>query len=624
MAINRYTQQQNAQYNPLSMQELAFAPQFLRQRHDETMAANQMLQEQLGAYNVHPDFNDPASRLIDPIQQNITSLSEDLANKGINESGAVNRLMKLSGQQKELFSPRGGIGQLQARTQQFQEAQKQLQDFFKDTPQIAQYKLRQANIGDAKINPDTGKLELGDMSIPNYVRHIPDEEIMETLNTAVKGLKPSDLASYGIQSTGSLGEFNDLFNVDMVKGVTPDRIADLLGSLVGPEIQQSITQYGETMGYTPEESLGMFQNRLVDMANASAYTDRDRRYFNVLDQRGVQKLKEDVPSIPFIVPGGSFESPLSKIFGDVKIDKDDSPYLGKSIDPKYWEERGYNVINNQDGFVVYDTSSPFGRNVPIYSHSNEETAKYNKDTQRFLEYKNAIPELRNLSNKEAKERIDKYSENLQTQYSNTINPGNKRILEQLNEAVLGSGGDVSNRRVLGQQGGSGDFLEVLDNLGYSDYEEFEKSGPQIHGYRMIPGQGIFYEAKVKDKNNDNVPSSIFIQADPVIENSFEKSSAISNAIVSGVITDTAFEENGWDRESGEPIKRYTTVINNPGTNKEPIVIESSELLNQEDVLGLSAKQIIDKYGEDNIQIRSIKDIIQEEADLVNENLRKQF
>ena len=306
--INRYTNQAIAQYNPMSMNELSFAPSYLREKHDLTEAALGELDEKSKLFgDILDQYGDPATQLAKPLQDDIVNLASSLSKQGVKRSNAIPEAMKLKSKYASLYGPQGDIGKLQSATAEYRNEVKRIQEQFKDSPELARGALARLNARQAQVND--GRLELGDMSSPQLYRHIKDEDIMKQLDSAANSLKPSDLATLGITSRANIGNFTDLLTLSSQKGVTPDRLLQVMQSNISPEIRNSILQYAELVQNIPRDATvdlptdneggtmkveaGMvdFYDRMQRNAIAKAYTNTDYKTVTTKDDLGLERAK---------------------------------------------------------------------------------------------------------------------------------------------------------------------------------------------------------------------------------------------------------------------------------------------------------------------------------------------
>ncbi len=291
MVINRFTQPVVSRVNPISFEQASFFPLMQRQRHDEAMQSNALMQSALGNVDVLPDYLEEINNLVNPLQQDLNQVSEQLAKEGVSKSNATQKLMDLSAKQARLFSPTGDIGRLQQATQQFRTAQQELKDFFKETPEIANFKLQQ--MAPASVSRDAnGNLVIGNINTPGYVKHIPEAEILDRLNDAISKLKPSDLKRYGISKEFDFNDFDSLWSKGTEVGVSPQQIQTLLNSLMSQEEAASIQQYGQLYGLSGEDSMKIFGQRLQGLAAANAYSRLEEKNFQTTDDLRLHLAKQ--------------------------------------------------------------------------------------------------------------------------------------------------------------------------------------------------------------------------------------------------------------------------------------------------------------------------------------------
>jgi hypothetical protein len=312
MVVNRYTQAPVAVYNPMSMQELAFAPTFLRQRHDQAAQALSDLGIQSSQYDVLDQYAPVANQLVTPLQEQ--------------RSNAIPQAMKLKSEYANMFGAQGGIGQLQNRTAQYRQQAQAIDTFFKDAPELAQYMKARLNPGEAVLQD--GRLQLGQIGTPTYVKDIPESEILKTLNTAAAGLKESDLGDFGLQGVVGVGDFDKIVTLASGKGVTAQRAMNLIQNLVGQDQWNSLYQRGAMMGLTPEETKKNFVVKLKGIATENAVLNVNRDRYKVTDEVSLAKAKKEAE----LIGDQSYEyDPYTKVIEPAMLD--DSYFKPNYISP---------------------------------------------------------------------------------------------------------------------------------------------------------------------------------------------------------------------------------------------------------------------------------------------------
>lgn len=506
MQINRYTQGPVARYNPMSMNELAFAPSILRQRHDEAQESVGLLESEFGNYDVLDNYLGTAEELVNPLRQNAQQLAEDLATQGINRSQGTGRAMKLAAEYKNTFGPTGGIGQLQSATKSYRAQQQAINEFFKDSPELARYKSSQLRPGEASLVD--GKLQIGESSTPNYVKDIPQAEILDRLDKAASSLKASDFGDYGIEGVKKLNGFTDLITLASGEGVNAQRANDLMNSLLSTEERASLAQRGELYGLTPEESINQFKNQLVGVANSRAYEKVNRSRIQLKDDAGIANLKN--MSRLTTSPGPLISRDMDDVLKDNGLKFDDKgeniveakttgqefrgfldkmsvgPFAGWKIINQGLDELGI-LIKNADLAVYASNPQLFASKIAERANSEylkEEMVKANKEnikkdmTQSVAAFKDAYPEFAGVSNKDAYAAVSEARNAFSQLYSDVVAPEDADFT-YINRQVLGGPnqtGDFERRQIFvgDQKIGTGD--QFYKQLGYKNFQEFKENG----------------------------------------------------------------------------------------------------------------------------------------------------
>jgi hypothetical protein len=541
MQINRYTQPtQWAQYNPMSFQELAFAPTFLRQRHDAAQQGLADLDQASNEYDVLDQFGTVANQAVQPFQKSISELAEQLASQGVQRSQAIPQAMKLKSEYQKLFGQQGAIGQLQGRTQEIRAKQKEIQEFFKDSPELAQYKLSQLAPGEAEIVD--GKLKIGESKIPNYVKDIPQSEILDRLDKAASTLKSSDFGDFGIEKVGRLNNFTELVTLASGKGVTAVRANKLMESLLSNEEKASIVQRGELYGLNPEESIEQFKNQLKGIANNRSFVDIDRSRIQLKDDAGIAKMKS--MSRLTTSPGPRISRDMVDILKSNGLEFDAKgenivesktagqkfrgfldnmsvgPFAGWKIINQGLDELG-TIIKNAD-LAIY-SGNPALFSLKLTERINSEQIKENlikantealiKDTKESVAaFKQAYPEMANLSNKDAYGVVTEARQMFSELYSDVIAPKDADFT-YINRQILGGPnqtGDFERRQVFVGDQKIGTGTEFYKQLGYKNFTEFKEKGqpsmePAITFGAKTPAAFIM---NAIDSNGDPVSATV--------------------------------------------------------------------------------------------------------------------
>jgi hypothetical protein len=564
--INRYSNQAVAAYNPMSMQELAFAPTFLRQRHDQAAEALSQLDVQSGQYDVLNQYQPIANQLVDPLQKEIQSLAEKLATEGINRSQAVPQAMKLKSQYSNMFGQAGGIGQLQNATKQYRTQAQQIQEFFKDAPELANYTLSRMTPGQAQLQD--GKLTLGQMNNPNYVKDIPESEILKDLNTAASQLKDTDLGDYGLQGKVDVNNFDSIVTLASGKGVSAQRAMDLIQNLVGQDQWNSLQQRGAMLGLTPEETRDTFLNKLKGVAQSNARLTIDRDRYKVTDELELESAKQAKIKNAYdglYTSGDRKTLPTNNPFENLEFTEDGN-FVAKPVN-----------ISNQ---IIQgaDPLAPGNRRI-----NQDALIDYNKRAQQAnLKFKNITtntPSLSNLKPEKAKEVISSYYNNLNEQFSGRANFD--KNLDKINNTFKGN---LASSTFMTKNGEVLNFKDLAETLGMTE-------GELLKGYQG--GTGI----EIDPVLGATLPIQVIDKKERVVT-LYQQLDAESQAIVADtqkVLQHLHNEARSAEIESqplgnGEYLNTY--VIND--FVNEPIVIKTTANLMPQDLkefTGKSANEI---------------------------------
>jgi hypothetical protein len=621
--INRYVQPtQWAAYNPMSLNELAFAPTFLRQRHDQAAQALSDLGIQSSQYDVLDQYGAVANQLVTPLQEQISSLSENLAKQGIQRSNAIPQAMKLKSEYANMFGAQGGIGQLQNRTAQYRQQAQAIDTFFKDAPELAQYMKARLNPGEAVLQD--GRLQLGQIGTPTYVKDIPESEILKTLNTAAAGLKESDLGDFGLQGVVGVGDFDKIVTLASGKGVTAQRAMNLIQNLVGQDQWNSLYQRGSLMGLSPEQTQLQFLDKLKGIATSNATKNIDRDRIKITDEMALYRAKQEEDAIPFIADGSRINVDVINPFSGLVLSGNNiSNEESQKQDQSYWKEKGFNVIADAGGGFKVFTKGGDNTN-PIYDSKNSNSSTYNQRIEAFKKTKANNPELANLSDKEALEKINSYFTNLTQQYGKVekISLNNPNFVE----ATLARG---LNSSVFTAEGKQANLTDLLKESGYTDYNDYiAKNKNAYQGYRKFgPNGKIVHEFVLSDG------SPFFIEGEDNIKNISQETSEFNQMIIGGNTV-----SNFGDAVIQTPDNKFVPVkevkINPIATGSEPYslkLVPKDSRVNLDNTLrsrlaGKTPKQAQEVlsslgYSPTEYKIESLSEINRQENDLINSTLK---
>jgi hypothetical protein len=519
--INRYSSPSVAMYNPLSMQELAFAPTFLRQRHDQAAQALSDLGIQSNQYDVLDQYGTVANQLVTPLQEQISSLSENLAKQGIQRSNAIPQAMKLKSEYANMFGASGGIGQLQNATKQYRAQAEEIKKFFEKNPELARGAISELRPGEATLKD--GRLQLGQSQTPNYVRHYDAKEINDILNNQVDNIKDTLLKDYGFQNVGNISTVQDVYMQGQKEGRTFEEVDAILRAQLSPEIIRSAQQYGkyalgdaelgEKLLY--QQIRGAAVGRASEKMNTSysVVTNEDRKYNreNLISNWAYDSL-----------PGVATELDPST----QKIYKDASVYEKVLNNMSTYTETGRDgklkvrVDGNGNPLSKGDVSK-LGQNASVKL----------VDFVDFESIKNSSDRFKNMSTKDFVNLYSNYITDVNKNFDKAVVPVGENM-SWLQERVVGNKGKeglISLRQIRTPEGGSENFNTLLKQAGYSDLTDFyENSGASVKGYSPSTGS---YAVTYRDSGGK--PKTFYIEADSALKSATVNTMQMSALAKSG-------------------------------------------------------------------------------------------
>jgi len=584
MIVNRYTAPvQWAQYNPMSMQELAYAPQFLRQRHDMAQQGLADLEQASNEYDVLDQYSPIAGELVQPFQQSVQGLAEQLASQGVNRSQAIPQAMKLKSQYQQLFGQQGAIGQLQARTQQYREQAKQIQDFFKNNPELARGALRELQAGEAKVGPD-GRLQLGEMGTPNYVRHYDAKEVNDILNSQIDNIKDTLIKDFGFSRAGSISSIQDVYVQGQEMGRSFEDVTNILMSQLSPEIINSARQYGRYVIGDEAAGVANLMQQIQGAALGRARTERNTRY-NVFTNEDRKSALANLSGMDTLqLPGARLETlgetPFSNLVyqNNRIVSKDKNSMSSKINDPaeitkyNYYNEQGQPVEATMAVQYVpgsgpgapgfYKVKPGFRREVIGTDVANIE--------REFLQLKESNPVLRNMSNEKALKHVQDYYKNLgQTFATQDVFKTNMDFVR------TSLRNNAQNADFIDTKGRTLNLSQLASDMGMTQDELVKAFEPSGTGIR--PQIGAVVEGSVTNKRGERVP--IFMKPDRRTDTIASTATDIVNHLYNGGGTGEVITKY-IDPKTGEAVAGVRTYIVNDYQG-DPVVIFTGAQLTPE-------------------------------------------
>jgi hypothetical protein len=613
MVVNRYTQAPVAVYNPMSMQELAFAPTFLRQRHDQAAQALSDLGIQSSQYDVLDQYAPVANQLVTPLQEQISGLSENLAKQGIQRSNAIPQAMKLKSEYANMFGAQGGIGQLQARTKQYRSRAEELKKQYEDNPLLQRYALSQLQPGE--VNLQEGKLQLGNFRDAQMVRNIAEEDILDRLNDAASKLKPSDISRTGIQFTGQLGSFNDLYSIAQKQGVSAERVNNLVASLLSKEELLSIGQLARATGEDPEIALKKFLDKAQGIASSNVSQTTSYRDFNIENEAG-KALMTNTGLDALQLPGARMEVQAANSFMNAKYENGKLT-IGEKIsnDPsgimnaKFYDSQGREVTSKEAVQSYRPSSSQSETMIPVlkpgYKRVTQTEQVNQKIESEFLQLKQSNPVLRNMSNEKALEHVQNYYKNLGQVFSSQ--DVFKTNFEFVKSSLTGA---MPVSTFINTKGQQKNLSQLADEYGMTEDEIVKSFTPTGVGIR--PNIGTVVEGSIVDQNGKKV--NIFMEPDQRSKALGSTANSILTHIYNGGDTGEVMTPY-VDSKTGEALVGVRTFIIND-YNGEPLVLSTtSDQINQKVLESMaqnkSKAQIQNMFEKGAAKVQTLGEVINE-------------
>ena len=564
----RYYRQNIAQYNPLSMEEQMFAPMQMRQRHDMMDQQSSALQTSLGEYNALSQDQEFVQNAINPIEQKISELAADLAKNGFDHSKS-SALAKLQQEKSKLWSQHGDVGMAQSRHAQFKEESERLRKQYEKNPELANWAINQMAGSKGLTRDESGNIINRGLNTPHMVRHYDAKEVNDILSSQLGSIKATLLNRYGFKNVGSISSIQDVYKTGMEEGRTVEEVEDILLAQLSPEIMASAAQYGNIMMGDPQAGKQMLLQQIRGAAyggahtklteNYSVYTNEDRKFARDQTAKDMQSL---------ILPGARLETSVNEgILKDLKVDGRGNIQSTRqaAIGKAYYEDSKGNKVTEKEATDIILT--PDGqRRVPKkgYKLVDTEAATTSDNVKQFQVLKNASPALRNLSDKEALQKMKDHYKTMSQTFSHV--DVFKTNFDFIKESLVNN---MPNGTFMNDKGAIQNFRDMTRDLGLTEDEVMKSFKPSGTGVR--PDIGAVVEGTVLNKKGERVP--IFMQAD-MASNSYVKTatSVVDHLMKNG--TTGKIHTQYTDPETGRSvIGNELYMINNFDGN--PLIIETT-------------------------------------------------
>ena len=178
-------------------------------------------------------------------QQDVKAQLAEIAKTG-NVNAYMEGLNQAQNQIKRLYSPGGAADVLQQRLAQKEARDKQLDEFYKDNPKLANYYKQVTPYNKVGYNAQTGEYNPVN-SFGNIKPHIQEKDINAWFNTNLDNVKDSLLQS-GV-SKSKLDSITSLTDFWQLEGVPKEKLIGVFATLFPKEFQDSLYQEEQANKY---------------------------------------------------------------------------------------------------------------------------------------------------------------------------------------------------------------------------------------------------------------------------------------------------------------------------------------------------------------------------------------
>lgn len=597
---NRYYQQNIAQYNPLSMEEMLFTPTIMRSMHDQLDQGYATTETELGQYNSLTQDQEFAQSAIDPVRQELSQMADSLSKEGFNRNKMSN-FRKLRATKEKLFGQDGEVGLAQAKFDQFQTKAAELKEQFKDQPGIANYYINQLMQSPGLTRDELGNITGKDLNQINPVRHYDAKEINDLIDSQLGNIKAS-LSSLGMENVGSIGSIQDVWKQGTIEGIKAEDIENILKAQISPEVLASAKQYGRVNYGDEEEGVKSLHNQILGAAAGAGYSKVNEKY-NIVTNEDLKYNRDQIENIPqfYSNNGSRIEMNAINPFGDIKFNSMTGDIITKPNE---------GVLSSGD----YEYISGTGMSTKKRKDGQLGTSEYDTNVKNFLEFKNNDPVLSKMSNKKAWEHVSNNISN----YTQAYGKVNKTALNNTNyvKTILSSS---MNSGVYTTNGEMGDLQKIIEDAGYKDYNEFiDKNKGAYQGYRKMGPQGTPVHEFVMSNGE-----SFFVESEDNIKALSQTSTKINTMVLNGELS-SDFEPAVMKTDDGY-IQTQEVIINPTlSTGEQPYVLNIVPKDDRVDFNDLILSQIkgmpesnVIKLLENNYGLKEGEDFVIENADQVN-------
>lgn len=559
----RFYKQNIAQYNPLSFEEMLFAPSLMRKQHDALDASLAETQTALGNYNVLSQDQDFVNQAVDPVSQELTGMAEQLAKQGFSQQN-MSQFRKLASQKNKLFSPTGEVGIAQSRLAAFQTKVKELKETYKDNPEIANYYINQLTKSPGLMRDEQGNLVNQSLASINNVRHYDAKQISDMLNSQIDNIKDTLIKDYGFGKTGSISSIQDVYREAQLTGRSAEEVNKILLAQVSPEVVRSAQQYGlVTMG-SAEAGVQSLMNQVAGAAQGRASMNLDSNYQIVTNEDRKFDRDQKVANAykGLYTDSSRLELPTLNPFADLTFK--DGQLTSKSGNSAALSSGKYSYISGTGATTKEKSASE---------------QKVQESNLLFKKIKQNNPTLSGMSDEEAYKTINNYYTNISQNYMGRANFD--KNIDVINQTLKGN---LLNSTFMTSNGQVINFSELAETLGMTE-DEVITNFKGTSGVELNPVIGASAPITLTDKSGKAI--QLYQQLDKESQSIVGETQKVLQHLYSNA---NSAEINSQPLGNGNYLNTY--VIND--FVNEPVVIKTTANLSPKDLkefTGQSAQAI---------------------------------
>lgn len=546
--VNRYTQIQPGNYNPMSLQELMLVPAYKRNEHDKLLEAASTIETGIAQADPLALHNEVARKEQERLYNNINKQVDLLNSEGFNPS-TKSQFLKLNKDYQQSISPTGMLGRInEAKKVLNQNKNSYIENATKMgySPEaiLANWQdFENKYIEDFTKNGNVQNI--GNLMAPNYYDYI--EEGQKLFKEA--GISASDITTgSGTIVSDKKGQYvvnskNRKVNENNIKQL--QAAVDFLNNRIlnpNSDAHKSIIHQRKT----PEQAI----KELTGLADVYVKSKTGSDTSSSTNSFSPAKEAADTGNLflNHMLKGTTLKSldpksPLNYMrqFNNAEFDKDTGNIIQGSSKYATYEDKleafkkQNNVrFDNETNQWVATPKAAFSAGVgaPNKSFPIPKDPHHLKSDLDLI--RNENPALSNLSDEILIDRLNKYNKHIESEYISSITLPNTNY-EYLNDRLFGNRkgkGENSTGIFLNNgatiNGEQLDATEVIDELGYNNTKEFKEEGnPSIQGYVIALGK---WHVSVQDKDGQAV--DLFVEDINEIKNA---------TALSKVMTEDAFK-----------------------------------------------------------------------------------